>query len=91
LPKEFQLGDPKLTSSVKESGDGFLVTIQSATPALWVWLELKNADATYADNFIHLMPDAPQTVLVQPRQRMSRETFLGELQVRSLYDTYLPA
>src|SRR6266705_1030655 len=61
LPKEFQLGDPKLTSSVKESGDGFLVTIQSATPALWVWLEMKNADAKYADNFIHLMPDVPQT------------------------------
>src|SRR6266705_2106938 len=91
LPKEFKLGDPKLTPSVKESGDGFLVTIKSATPALWVWLELTNADAKYADNFIHLMPDAPQTILVQPKQPMSREAFLSELQVRSLYDTYSPA
>lgn len=91
LPKELKLGDPKLTSSVKESGDGFLVTIQSATPALWVWLDLKNADAKYADNFIHLMPDVPQTVLVQPKQLMDREAFLGELQVRSLYDTHSPA
>jgi beta-galactosidase/beta-glucuronidase len=90
LPKELKLSDPKLASSVKESGDGFLVTIQSATPALWVWLELKNADAKYTDNFIHLMPSAPQTILVQPKQLMSREAFLGELQVRSLYDTYSP-
>ncbi|NOS68585.1 MAG: hypothetical protein HOP33_01465 [Verrucomicrobia bacterium] len=91
LPKELKLSDPKLASSVKELGDGFLVTIQSATPALWVWLGLKNADAKYADNFIHLMPDVPQTVLVQPKEPISREVFLGELQVRSLFDTYSPA
>jgi beta-mannosidase len=91
LPKELKLGDPKLTSSVKESGDGFLVSIKSAMPALWVWLELKNADVKFADNFFHLRPDEAQTILVQPKQPMTRDAFLNELQVRSLYDTYLPA
>jgi beta-mannosidase len=90
LPKELKLQDPKLAASVKESDGGFLVTIESATPALWVWLELKNADARYADNFIHLMPDVPQTILIEPDQPMSREAFLNELQIRSLYDTYSP-
>ena len=91
LPKELKLLDPKLAASMKESGNGFLVTIKSETPGLWVSLGLKNADAKYADNFIHLMPDAPQTILVEPKQPMSRKAFLSELQVRSLYDTYSPA
>ena len=89
LPKELRLPDPKLVASVEKSGDGFLVTIQSKTPALWVWLGLENEDAKYADNFIHLLPDAPRTILVQSKSALSKETFLKELQIRSLFDTYL--
>jgi beta-mannosidase len=91
LPKELKLLDPKLATSVGESGDGFLVTIQSENPALWVWLGLENADAKYADNFIHLLPGAPQTILVQPKQSLGKDAFVRQLQVRSLFDTYLPA
>jgi beta-mannosidase len=91
LPKELRLPDPRLAAAVTESGDGFLVTLQSAMPALWVWLELENADAKYADNFFHLLPGSPQMIQVQPKQPMSREAFLSELRVRSLYDTYSPA
>ena len=91
LPKELKLPDPELTASVGESGDGFLVTIQSENPALWVWLNLENADAKYSNNFFHLMPGSPQTILVQPKQRLSKDDFMKELKVRSLFDTYLPA
>lgn len=90
LPKELELPDPKLAASVEKSGAGFLVTIKSETPALWVWLGLENADAKYADNFIHLLPEAPRTILVQPKSALSKEAFLKEMQVRSLFDTYLP-
>ena len=90
LPKELKLLNPKLAASVKESGDGFSVTIKSENPALWVWLDLENADAKYADNFFHLPPDAPQTILVQPEQPLGKDDFIQQLQVRSLFDTYLP-
>jgi beta-mannosidase len=90
LPKELKLLNPKLTASVKESGGGFLVTIKSENPALWVWLDLENADAKYADNFFHLPPGAPQTILVQPKQPLGKDDFIRQLQVRSLFDTYLP-
>ncbi|MGH7975964.1 MAG: glycoside hydrolase family 2 protein, partial [Limisphaerales bacterium] len=91
LPKELKLPDPKLATSIKESGDGFLVTVKSENPALWVWLGLENTDAKYADNFIYLMPDSSQTILVQPKQSLSKADFVQQLQVRSLFDTYLPA
>jgi beta-mannosidase len=91
LPKEFKLLDPKLATSVEESANGFLVTIKSETPALWTWLGLENADAKFSDNFIHFMPDAPLTILVQPKQPLNKEKFVEQLRIRSLFDTYLPA
>jgi beta-mannosidase len=88
LPKELKLADPKLAATIEEVPDGFLVTIKAEKPALWVWLDLKKADASYADNFFHLLPDAPQTILVRPKQPLSKGDFAKELLVRSLFDTY---
>ncbi len=88
LPRELKLPDPKLVTSVDESEKGFLVTIKSEKPALWTWLELENSDAKYADNFIHLLPDTPRTIRVQPEQSLSKDNFVKELRVRSLFDTY---
>jgi beta-mannosidase len=88
LPKELKLLDPKLTATVKETDDGFFVTIKSEKPALWVWLGLENADASCADNFFHLVPGTPQTIRVQPKQPLSKDDFVKELRVRSLFDTY---
>ena len=91
LPKEYRLADPALTAQVDDAADGFLVTIESKAPALWVWLGLENADAKYADNFVHLMPTEPKKILVQPWAGLSKDDFTKQLQVRSLFDTYLPA
>ena len=89
LPKELKLADPRMAMSVDKSGDGFLVTIKSEKPALWTWLELENADAKFSDNFIHIAPDAPKFFLVQPKQSLSQDNFIQQMQVRSLFDTYL--
>jgi len=91
LPRELQLADPKLTTTVEESGKGYLVAIKSEKPALWMWLELENADAKFSDNFVHLLPDTQQTILVQPKKSLSKDNFTKQLRVRSLFDTYLPA
>ena len=91
LPKELKLSDPQIATSVDKSGDGFLVTIKSEKPALWTWLELENEDAKFSDNFVQFMPDSPQTILVQPKQSLSKDNFNKQLRIRSLFDTYLPA
>lgn len=91
LPKEYPLPDPKLTTHVNKTARGFEVTVQSQKTALWVWLNLAEADAKYADNFVHLLPDSPQRILVQPKTRLSLEDFNRQLSVRSLFDTSLPS
>jgi beta-mannosidase len=91
LPKEYRLADPALTAHVEDAADGFLVTIKAENPALWIWLGLENADAKYSENFVHLAPDAPKKILVKPWTGLSKDDFVKQLQVRSLFDTYLPA
>ena len=91
LPKELKLSDPQIATSVDKSGDGFLVTIKSEKPALWAWLELENADAKFSDNFIHVPPDAPRTILVRPAQPLGKNEFAKVLRIRSLFDTYSSA
>ncbi len=91
LPKELKLLDPKLSTSVDESGSGFLVKIESEKPALWAWLELEGADAKFSDNFVHVTPDSPRTILVQPGRRLNKDDFTKALRVRSLFDTYSQA
>jgi beta-mannosidase len=87
-PKELKLSDPKMATLVEEKPDGFSVAIKSEKPALWVWLGLESAEAKYSDNFIHVVPDVPRTILVQPKQSLSKEKFVEQLRVRSLFDTY---
>jgi beta-mannosidase len=88
MPKELKLADPRLTTSIKETREGFLVTIRSEKPALWTWLELENVDARFSDNFVHVQPGAAKNILVRPAQKMSKADLVNTLRVRSLFDTY---
>jgi beta-mannosidase len=90
LPKEYNLADPALVAQVDNPEDGFLVTVESKNPALWVWLGLEDADAKYSDNFVHLQPNVPYKIRVQPETNLTKEDFVNQLQARSLFDTYLP-
>ena len=90
LPKELKLEDPKLTATIAETAGGFLVAITSDKPALWVWLGLEQADASYAENFFHLRAGESRTVRVVPKEPLSKGDFVGQLRVRSVFDTYLP-
>jgi beta-mannosidase len=90
LPKEYKLANPALTAHVDDAADGFLVAVKAENPALWVWLGLENADAKYSDNFVHLTPDTPKRILIKPWAGLSKDDFVKQLQVRSLFDTYSP-
>ena len=88
LPKELELSDPGLATTVHQAGDGFLVTVKSERPALWTWLELEDTDARFSDNFVHIMPDSPRRILVEPASRLNKADFSKKLRVRSLFETY---
>lgn len=90
-PKDINLLDPRLTTSVTETKTGFRVKITAEKPALWVWLNLANTDVRYSDNFIHVNPRAPVELTVTPQPAMTVAEFEKALTVRSLYDTYSQA
>ncbi len=89
LPKELKLSDPKFATVVTETADGFSVTVKSEKLALWAWLGLENADAKFSDNFFHVTPETTRTILIQPKQPMSKNEFVETLRVRSVFDTHL--
>jgi beta-mannosidase len=88
-PKKLELRDPKLAATVREESRGrFSVTLRGARPALWCWLELSRADASFSDNFFHVPPRRAVTVTVEPAAEMGKREFERQLRVRSLRDTY---
>ncbi|MFH1709291.1 MAG: glycoside hydrolase family 2 protein [Planctomycetota bacterium] len=89
-PKHIELADPRIRAAVKAAPAGvFTVTLKTARPALWAWLELDNADACFSDNFVSLRPGQPVTVTVTPARRMTAVEFRKRLKVRSLFNTYV--
>jgi len=87
-PKELNLLDPALATSVSEKNGEFRVKVKAKHPALWVWLELDNADGHFSDNFVHLNGGATTEITVRPEKPMTRDAFQKALRVRSLFDTY---
>lgn len=90
-PKELALADPGLKPAIRKTQDGFRVTLTAKSPALWTWLTLKNADAGFSDNFVHLRPGSPVEIVVKPSHPMTDAEFASALQVHSLFDTYNPS
>jgi beta-mannosidase len=88
--KELDLVDPAIEATVIPSGKGYRVTLRSARPALYAWIELKGMDAELSDNFIHLQPGVPATIDVEPAAKVSLDQVKKALVTRSLVDTYLP-
>ncbi len=87
-PKHLTLSQPELAWDVVDAGNGrYQVTISSAKPALWVWLEVEKAIIQASDNFFHLHPNQPQTVTFTLKEGDPQQIATA-LKVRSLYDTY---
>ncbi len=89
-PKQMDLAKkPGITAKVTSEGDqSFVVTLEAKSPAPWAWLELAKADATYSDNFVHLLPGSKAKILVRPNKALTLKEFRQQLVVRSLVDTY---
>lgn len=87
-PKDLQLADPQLTTKCAKSSGGFRVSVTATHPALWCWLSLDELDATYSDNFVHIVPGMPAEFEVRPARALPPEEFTAALRVRSLFDTF---
>ena len=85
-PKDLKLKQPKL--SVRSSGgeQRYDVVIETDVPALWVWANVKDADAEYSGNFVDLRPGRAAEIQVTLDKPMTPFEFRSRLEVRSVYD-----
>ena len=91
LPGQLTLPTPSIQARVTGSGKQFSVTLESAQPALWTWINLpKDPDARYSDNFVHLEPGTPMTIDVTCGREQSAADLHAQLTVRSVREFITP-
>ncbi|MFW5844613.1 MAG: glycoside hydrolase family 2 protein [Planctomycetota bacterium] len=83
-PKHLSLADPGISASVGGDASGIWVDLSCRRPALWVGLDLEQADTLWSDNHIHLHPDEPRRIHL--RRGPDRDTVQQQLRVTSLSD-----
>jgi beta-mannosidase len=85
-PKELKLKQPNLTVSTSGGETHYRVVIETDTPALWVWADLQDTDATYSDNFVDVRREQAAAIDVVLDKPMTPFEFRSKLQIRSVYD-----
>lgn len=85
-PKDLKLKQPHLTVTASGGETHYRVVIESDAPALWVWADLGDTDATYSDNFVDLRPGRAAEIEIVLNQPMTPFELRNKLQVRSVYD-----
>jgi beta-mannosidase len=85
-PRDLKLREPKLEVGTSGGEREYDVLIETDVPALWVWANLKNTNATYSDNFLHLRHGRTAAIRVTLDQPVTPFDFRRKLEVRSVYD-----
>ena len=78
LPGQLTLPMPSIQAKVVGAGKQFSVTLESAQPALWTWVNLAtDPKARYSDNFVHLEARDADHYYRGLRARVFRRGFSG--------------
>jgi beta-mannosidase len=89
-PKEMQIVDPGIQVEIRPWDDHcYAVTLTAERPAFWSWLEVRECNAKFDDNFVHLSPNLPFRIRVTPMRNMRIDEFREALRVRSMW-TFRP-
>jgi beta-mannosidase len=85
--KQVDLPSASISTDIQPAGNGFDVTLKSPVLARAVYLSFGEADATYSDNYINLLPNEPATIHVSG-DRLSLEELKRDVSVTSLVDAF---
>ena len=85
-PKGLKLKRPNLSVTTSGGETQYSVIVETDVPALWVWADVQNADASYSDNFVDLRREQAARIEIVLDQPMTPFEFRSKLQIRSVYD-----
>jgi hypothetical protein len=85
-PKDLKLKQPNLMVSAGGGETQYRVVIETDVPALWVWTDVQDMDATYSDNFVNLRREQAAEIEITLEKPMTPFEFRSKLQIRSVYD-----
>jgi beta-mannosidase len=77
-PKHYCFDKPGLEISVADRGDHFELSLLTDTLIFALALELKDCDATFSDNYFHLVPGRNRTITLQ-KSALSRPLDAAEI------------
>ncbi|MFW5829343.1 MAG: glycosyl hydrolase 2 galactose-binding domain-containing protein [Planctomycetota bacterium] len=83
-PKHLSLAEPGISSEVGEDESGVYVDLRCQRPALWLSLQLREADSCWDDNYFHLHPSEPRRIRL--RRGPDAGTVGEQLRIHSLAD-----
>jgi beta-mannosidase len=86
-PKELALQGPKIAVEASAAAEGIRLRLSSDTLARHVRLAC-DADGSFEDNYLDLVPGQPVEVLFRPKQPISLESFKKGLEFVSLVDAF---
>ncbi|MEP7284571.1 MAG: glycoside hydrolase family 2 protein [Chloroflexota bacterium] len=88
-PKHLNLQPPNIQTSVQQlAPKAYQIELTAARPALWVWLSTADGQATFSDNFFHLLPDDSRLIKLTTAQEMTLDEVKQYIAIQSLRDTY---
>ncbi|HLV09006.1 MAG TPA: glycoside hydrolase family 2 protein [Halanaerobiales bacterium] len=88
-PKHMEFQEPQISKVVTPlSNNRCEISLQTAYPALWVYLSGDEDDICFSDNFFHLSPGKKYKVEAEFEGEMDLSKMEKGLFVCSLYDTY---
>ena len=85
-PKELLLEKPQISYTVQRQGNEIFISLSSNTLAKNLFLDLKENDARFSENYFDLLPFEIRTVSLQ--STLTNEEIREKLIFRSLFDSY---
>jgi len=85
--KQIHLLPASVSTDIQPSDDGFDVILKSPVLARAVYLSFGEADVTYSDNYINLLPNEPTTIHVSGNE-VKLDELRRNVSVMSLVDAF---
>jgi beta-mannosidase len=87
-PKYWKLQQPEIQVEVTTINGKPVIKLKSSHASPWTRLSLRDADATFSDNFLHLLPGQPVQVSIEKSSVKTIEEIAARLTITPFVDLF---